>query len=327
MSMYKYVIFISFLFFSCEKNNSGLIDNNNQIHFMICESSPVIDHKIKVMSFNRLNNTSLNSVSEVIEVIQPDIIGLQESYDIGPQIADRFNYCFYGNPNTSTAVLSRYPIEVVNEIQSKIFLTDSLYLNFFNIHLPAFPYQPYDIRDTLITTPSQAIFQAEQTRGIESTNLVELVDATKHLSNMPIIVVGDFNEPSHLDWVIGAENPINFQIPGDSDEFVVEWPTSKKMLDLSLIDTYREIYLDPINYPGYTWTPFFNINEVHDRIDYIYYIPHTVSDLSLDISPEELFSITLESVSSFGPDNLSSIIIENYESDHRGVLAIFELAF
>ena len=58
-------------------------------------------------------------------------------------------------------------------------------------------------------------------------------------------MTGDFNEPSHLDWVLGAENPMFFIC---------------KMIFLSLlligqhqinanaglIDTYRNLYPNPI---------------------------------------------------------------------------------
>ena len=54
--------------------------------------------------------------SQVIEELQPDIIGLQESYEMGIHIADRFNYCYSGNINESTAIFSKYPIEVISDI-------------------------------------------------------------------------------------------------------------------------------------------------------------------------------------------------------------------
>ena len=56
-----------------------------------------------------------------------------------------------------------------------------------NVHLKAFPYQPYDIRDTLITTDSQAIHQAEQTRGANVDVLVDninLVIKNETINNM-----------------------------------------------------------------------------------------------------------------------------------------------
>ena len=180
----------------------------------------------------------------------------------------------------------------------------------FNVHLPAYPYQPYDIRDRLITTQSQAVYQAEQTRGIDVINLTNSILEVKNNNNMPIILAGDFNEPSHLDWIAGAENPVNFQI--DSLDFVVDWPTSNHLLQTGLHDTHRELYTNPLVDPGYTWTPHHSLGEVHDRIDFIYY------------SQANKY-IDLQSVHLIGPDNLSDFIIEYYESDHRALLSIFNI--
>jgi len=301
MSIYKYVVVFCILFISCEKNDFHT--------WQLCDGAELIDDRLSVLSFNRLNGTSINSVSKVIELINPDIIGLQDSFDVGVEIADRFNYCFYGDEETSTAVLSKYSIEVISDSQFKIHLNENNYINFFNIHLPRSPYQPYDIRDTLITTASQAIHQAEQTRGFYVNQLLESINSID--DGMPIVVAGDFNEPSHLDWVYGAENPMQFQFNNDLSPFVVDWPTSNKMFDVGLVDVYRQFFSNPLENPGYTWTPYYNVNEVHDRIDFIYH------DQQMDV----------ESVSLIGPDNLSDILILDYESDHRAVFSVFNTTF
>jgi exodeoxyribonuclease-3 len=288
------------LLVSCDRNTELAED---QIYIELCGNSELDTTNFSVLSFNRLSSTSFNSVSMVVNQLQPDFIGIQESYEIGKQIADRYNYCLYGNDAKSTAILSKYPVEVINDMYVKIILNQNQHLHFFNIHLPANPYQPYDIRDTLITTESQAIHQAEQTRGEYVDDLLFYVNQID--DTMPIVVTGDFNEPSHLDWVAGSENPIRFQI-GDAP-FTVNWPASNKMLNSGLIDAYRSVYTNPIDYQGYTWTPIINLNEVHDRIDFVYHNS----------------SISVDSVFLIGPDNMSDIKISSYESDHRGVLVNF----
>ena len=97
---------------------------------------------------------------------------------------------------------------------------------------------------------------------------------------------------------------------GDSvigDEFVVDWPTSHQILDMFFVDTYREKHLNPIQNPGYTWTPNNSLNEVHDRIDFIYYSGQ----------------VELKDILIIGPDHLSDIVIDYFESDHRALFAKF----
>ena len=307
MTSYKYFLLFFVFFICCEKSN--YLTNTGQYNLSLCNDTELITERISVLSFNRLNGTSIHSVSQVIDLLQPDIIGLQESYDAGIELADRFNYCFYGDNTSSVAILSKYPFEVINDSQFKIIMNDDLFINFFNIHLPAYPYQPYDIRDTLITTELQAIHQAEQTRGTQVNELINLVDNINN--QMPIVIVGDFNEPSHLDWVIGAANPMQFQFNNQLLPFTVDWPTSKKMLDAGFSDAYRVLFNNPIDYPGYTWTTNYSINEVHDRIDFIYYNE----------------GLILDSLFLGGPDDVSSIIVPGYESDHRALFSIFTLPF
>ena len=92
MFMKKTILFIisSFLILGCEDNNINI----DQRYIELCGDVQLQKSDFSVLSFNRLNNTSLNSVSAVIDQVNPDIIGLQESYEIGKQIADRYNYCF-----------------------------------------------------------------------------------------------------------------------------------------------------------------------------------------------------------------------------------------
>ena len=137
------------------------------------------------------------------------------------------------------------------------------------------------------------------------THLISLIDDIN--DDMPIVVAGDFNEPSHLDWITRAENPSRFQ-NNQLGNFVVDWPASNKMINMGFVDAYRDFFSNPIAKPGYTWTPNYSVDEVHDRIDFIYYKNH----------------INLESILLVGPDELSDVILYDYESDHRAILAKFQ---
>ena len=93
-----------------------------------------------------------------------------------------------------------------------------------------------------------------------------------------VILGGDFNEPSHLDW--------NEQTKDMRDHFgmVVPWDVSVMLEKAGFRDTYREIFPDPVTHPGFTCPadcPDVDLKRLvwsqdaddRDRIDFIHYAP------------------------------------------------------
>ena len=290
-----YILFI-FLFISCESdlNNYTACDFPQQLS--CCGGA-----ELSVLSFNRLESTSLNSTLRLIQDLSPDVVGLQESYGVGLDIATSLGYCYYGNNDSSLAFLSKFEMEFIDDNYVRIQLNDEQVINFFNIHFTSFPYQPYQIRDGELNTVWEIEHEAEETRREEFQDL--LVDLHSLIKDEEIILVGDFNEPSHLDWNIEAANQgLNFG-------YEINWPISSNLESIGMIDSYRQEHPNPITNPGFTWTPFQSENEVHDRIDFVYYSGR----------------LDLNEVSLVGPDYLSDIVIDYYESDHRAVFAKFTI--
>ena len=93
-----------------------------------------------------------------------------------------------------------------------------------------------------------------------------------------VILGGDFNEPSHLDWTKATKNI------RDHQGLVVPWDVSVMLEKAGYKDAYREIYPDPLTHPGFTcpadckdialkklvWSPQ---ADDRDRIDFIMYAP------------------------------------------------------
>ena len=90
MHTYKYIIFIVFFIISCEKNNS-IVDIDGQAYISLCGSSELSGETLSVLSFNRLNGTSLINCSQVIEELQPDII--VKGGDYAPEEVVGSNLC------------------------------------------------------------------------------------------------------------------------------------------------------------------------------------------------------------------------------------------
>ena len=290
-----YILF-SFILISCSTEIST---------FSACDSPQILSccdgEELSVLTFNRLESSPLNSSLRVIQDLNPDIIGLQESYGVGLDIATSLGYCYYGDEESSVAFLSKYEIDFIDDGYIKIYLNEEQTINFFNVHFTAYPYQPYQIRDGELTTVWQIEHESEETRRDEFQALLD--DLHPLIKDEEIILVGDFNEPSHLDWTLEAANQgLNFG-------FEVNWPISSNLELIGMVDAYRQKFSNPIEYPGFTWTPFQSINEIHDRIDFIYY--------SGKIELQEIYLV--------GPDYLSDIVIDYYESDHRAVFSKFIL--
>lgn len=271
-------------------------------------------NSLKVMTYNILLGGAeygpLSRTVGVIQTAQADVIGIQEVRGSGQAIANALGF-YYHSFNSDVAIISRYPIaQVLNEgVRLHVSPTQDVFI--FDAHLTPFPYQPYDIRDGLITTESQAIAQAQATRGAEVTTLINDM-APAMSTGMPVFMTGDFNEPSHLDWTQAAANA------GLHFGKKVDWPASHAVVNSGMTDSFRQLRPDVINDRGNTWTPgspapTVEANEVFDRIDFVYYA-------GANVSPQS--SLTL-GYDANGPD--TDIGIQPYPSDHRAVVTQFNV--
>ena len=132
-------------------------------------------------------------------------------------------------------------------------------------------------------------------------------------SNSPVFLTGDFNEPSHLDWTqVAANAGLHF---GKK----VDWPASRAITNTGLIDSFRELRPNEITDRGNTWTtgypaPNTDPNEVHDRIDMVYYSGPNVTPTSV------------KTLGYNASDGSTDIAIQPYPSDHRAVVTQFNLS-
>jgi endonuclease/exonuclease/phosphatase family metal-dependent hydrolase len=204
----------------------------------------------------------------------------------------------------------------------------------FNTHLAYFPYQPYQIvgipyeNCPPINTEREAIESARKSRSWQIDKILADIESLKSFpQNDLIMLCGDFNEPSHLDWQ--AASVLSGQQP-----FVCEWPSTLRFQNEgNFHDAYRAFHPSVLERPGYTWTPrkatfgiprneyqTFVPEEKHDRIDFI-------------LIQDRKQIVVVQNASVVGPkyeDNGKSInpsvdiavcdSIEEYPSDHCAVL-------
>lgn len=266
---------------------------------------------LRVMTFNVLYATPDEATIQAIKSTKADIVGVQEISE--PRLnylARELDYYYHHNGNheasyeNDTGILSRYPISRATKYGATIYLNVDYPIHIYNVHLSASPYEPYDLRDGKIDE-AEAVQQARFHRFPQIQPVLK--DMKEELkAGAPVFLTGDFNEPSHLDWTRKAASK------GMHGGKSVQWPISFELARQGLKDAYRTVYPDEVNHPGFTWTTLQgDPDEVHDRIDYVYYSGDGIKpvDASLaGISSEE-----------------TDITIDGYPSDHRAVVATFIL--
>jgi exodeoxyribonuclease-3 len=261
---------------------------------------------IGVLSFNILagGRRGLEGCAKLITDSGADICGLQEVNSSAAKLAELTG--FHRFERAGKQILSRYPIGEATPKKRGVKIdvpdTDGVWL--FNDHLPPAPYQPYQLAEIphgrnnpFITTEEEAISEANRARGDQLEVLLKDMEAAL-ASGLPVILTGDFNEPSHLDWTAKAAGAECCKIP-------VKWPASTRITEAGLHDMYRKTFPDEIKHPGHTWTPTPAKRDVPDRIDIIY---------AKGLEPQ---SVAIIGESKENAD----IVVDPFPSDHRAVLA------
>ena len=269
---------------------------------------------IKVMTWNiwhgglhgRITNNferdTVNTVNvlKVIKREDPDILFMQETYCCGMDIAKQAGYSYSWRGSANLSIHSKYPIidtinvykpfnshAVVVDVEGKSILCVNLWLH----------YLPDYFHDIKNFDPDSLIAGESETRLKEITAIVNGVDSLAKILNMPIILGGDFNSGSHLDWV---ESTKQFHY-----NKIVEWPVSKLMENWNYKDSFREANPDPTKTMDGTWG-FLSDEIISDRIDFVYYKGDNIKT------------------------KYSRIVQENpvdgfFNSDHRAILSVLEL--
>jgi len=243
---------------------------------VVSNSTPA---QIKVMAWNIWHGghryghaVGLQRVIETIRASNADIVGLIETYGSGEEIADSLGYYFY-LISSNLSIMSRYPIkETVKAFRPFNFggavlqIGNDKEIVFLNTWLHYLPDYSKSLSEG--KTTQELIKAEEKTRHDEIKHILKEIEPwISDVENKPIIMSGDFNSGSHLDWT-GQTKDLH-------QGYVVEWPISLEMEKAGFNDSYRILHIDPLIDPGLTWTPRAATSSdkygLRDRIDYIYY--------------------------------------------------------
>ncbi len=261
--------------------------------------------QVKVMSLNVWLDCKegVDGIAEVIRAGNPDVVGLQEISDCAQPLSEKLGYQLVRQTDWKS-MLTRLPVESVTPARHGMVvrLSNGQPLAVFNAHLHHTPYQPYQLLGipygdgAFIKSESEAQEQSRLARGADVQSLLDDMATV----DVPKVLTGDFNEPSHLDWTQRAADSGRHPLK-------VEWPASKAFAEVGLKDSYRMVFPDEMTHPGDTWTPHTRADDPkdhHDRLDFVMFGGPGLQARDVKI---------------IGPD--SDIVITPYPSDHRGVVA------
>ncbi|KAF6833196.1 endonuclease/exonuclease/phosphatase family [Colletotrichum plurivorum] len=179
------------------------------------------------------------------------------------------------------------------------------------VHLGYDPYGPYDFCFDKMTVEEVLVREGKSGRTGQVKEVVEAMGQDLK-GERPVFLVGDFNAPSHLDWVDGLEGE-------HCGQGLVRWPTSVEPTEVGgMVDSFRVVHPDPKDRPGVTWSPVFVENEGRrepmDRIDFVYFRPREGVEF---LGSEELVVGEPRPIPGHGENE--------WTSDHKAVLTVFAL--
>ena len=237
--------------------------------------------EFKVMAWNILRSgnqieNGVDNVADMIKEINPDIVLMVETYGSGPYIAKKNGYNFHlvakegtalDDKSVNLSIYSKFPFGERIDTDYPFFLGGiEIFINNKKVRFFSnwFHYQPWNNKPEDMGKTVQELLEWERTE--HRYNMIQKVlpyfeKYAKESDSIPIIIGGDMNSPSHLDWSEKTKNIHN--------GLVVPWYSTKVFEDLGFTDSFREKNPNPIKHPGITWDH--KERDDSHRIDYIFY--------------------------------------------------------
>lgn len=291
------------------------------------ETQPVAN--LKVLSWNiwhaghykKYNDKACEGTRGILKKSDADVILMIETYGCSDEIADHLGY-YHRLLSSNLSIYSRYPI-----VKTITFPDSISTSNFGGVELDV-KGKRVRVFDTWLnylpderlvpTDKSEAEILAWDDEGTRDDEIRRIMSVMRPFmaesDSIPIIMTGDFNDHSHLDWTEATKDLYNH---GGA---VVHWTASKVMEENGFKDSFREMHPDPsksVEELGPTWYWTGDESEIKDRldrIDFIYYQGKKIRPVK-----SESYNTDIGGMLDFYGDQFF------YASDHGFVMTTFSL--
>lgn len=348
MKKFIYLFCISFLLFSCggKANKAAVVDTETfkVLQFNIWQEGTVVPDGYKAI------------VQQILDS-QADFVTLSEVRNYkDTRFCDRIvqslkdsGQVFYSFYSYDSGILSRYPIIDSTTIypcvddhgsayralidmkgqEVALYTTHLDYLNCTYYDVKGYDGSTWKKRSPMLDVDS---ILANNTLSMRDDGMKAILEKAKEDrgKNRIVIIGGDFNEPSHLDWTEKTKDMFS------RHGVIVPWTVSVLLTDEVYIDAYRKVYPDPVTHPGITFpadNPLMDINKLtwtpeedeRERIDFIYYAPFDGLDLTNAVIWGPDGSIAYSKRVKDETQDTFEIGKGIWPTDHKAVLATFTL--
>lgn len=322
------------------------------------------DSNLKVMQFNIWQEgTSVTNgmtyIRNIINTVDPDIVCFSEvrnySGDWTAKIVKSLaavGKTYYGAyvKNTDVSLISKYPISssecvfplnsdrgsiasfVVNVNATPILVCSAhLDYTYYATYLPrgyacggSGKYAGWNALSPFAPETSLTMIAAQNKASQRDEEIAAFINYTKD-ETRPVLLLGDFNEPSCLDW---TEKQANLY---DHNGVIYEWNSTLLLKNAGFTDAYRQVYSDEVLNPGITWpsvasnggqsTSWTPLSDERDRIDYIFFKGAGVNATAASlVGPQGCYVKNTATTAGNGND-VFEVSGMPWPSDHKAVTA------
>ena len=300
--------------------------------------TPAQSDDLRIMVWNVLHgaNDVTNGAEKTLKIIRkvnPDIVLLQESYDIngerpklGEWLAGELGWNQHQAESTHLCVLTPLEIDATflhhewHGVGARLRDSAGRELLAWSTWIDYRSFVTYTLRDTPEINDEDLLAgeRVGSNRQQQADAIISHLRDTGQLSaDIPLLVGGDWNCPSHLDWTVDAARVYKRRRP-------LPLPVSIAMQSAGFTDTFRELYPNPVQRPGITWSPMYRtkgegdeqVEQGFDRIDRLY-----LKNPLKHGTPWELRPVTGHVLPLLWEDESIPIVEREFPSDH-GALVI-----